>query len=188
MATGPLDGVPILDHPNESATELDQTAATRPGRQSRLDCRILLAEDGLDNQRLISLLLKQAGADVTIAENGRVALEKALSTIRGRAKSDDRPADPFAIILMDMEMPVMDGYEATRRLRQANYQGPIIALTAHTLSQDRQKCRDAGCNDYVSKPIERDTLLATVAKHAPPEALLEHAGTQPPAAAPNPDQ
>jgi CheY-like chemotaxis protein len=62
-------------------------------------------------------------------------------------------------------MPIMDGYEATRRLRAAGYQGPIIALTAHAMMSDRQNCLDAGCNDYASKPINRVEFLACLAKH-----------------------
>jgi CheY-like chemotaxis protein len=98
----------------------------------RLDCRVLLAEDGPDNQRLISFVLKKAGADVTVAENGLIGLDLALKA-RGEG-------NPFEVIPMDMQMPVMDGYTATSKLREADYPGPIIALTAHAMSDDRQKC------------------------------------------------
>jgi CheY-like chemotaxis protein len=117
---------------------------------------LLLAEDGPDNQRLIAFLLRKAGADVSVAENGKTALLLALN-----AANEGRP---FAIVLMDMQMPIMDGYEATRRLRDAGYAGPIIALTAHAMTDDRQKCLDAGCDDYLAKPVDRDRLLQAVAR------------------------
>ncbi len=119
--------------------------------------RILLAEDGLDNQRLIKAVLKKVGADVTVAENGAVAVELAL-----HARRDDRP---FGVILMDMQMPVLDGYGATRELRKYGYSGAIVALTAHAMASDRAKCLDAGCDDYATKPINRHELIEMVARY-----------------------
>jgi CheY-like chemotaxis protein len=124
------------------------------------NCRVLLAEDGPDNQRLISFLLRKAGADVTVVENGRLAAEAAL------AARDS--AQPFDVILMDMQMPVLDGYGAVRWLRQEHYTGPIIALTAHALAQDQERCLNVGCDDYAGKPIERNQLIELVRRHLQP--------------------
>jgi CheY-like chemotaxis protein len=138
---GPSSGT--LDQRSPAANDLDI-----------LNCRILVAEDGPYNRRLIVFLLRNEGAEVIVAENGRVAVDLALAS--------QHAGSPFDAILMDMRMPVMDGYEATRELRIAEYRGPIIALTANAASEDRQKCLDAGCDEYMSKPFNPTKLVEVV--------------------------
>ncbi len=162
VATGPLEGVKMIEDANRlearpTAPEKKKTGASQVLLKG---CRILLAEDGPDNQRLISHILKKAGADVTIKENGKLAYDAAIAARNGVADTQ-----AFDVILMDMQMPIMDGYEATRRLRQEGYSGPIIALTAHAMAGDRQKCIDAGCDDYATKPVDRKHLIETVQKY-----------------------
>jgi PAS domain S-box-containing protein len=154
IATGPPAGAQAPDCPAETP----ETPFPTTSDPKKLDCRILLAEDGPDSQRLIAALLRKAGAAVAVAENGQIAFDLALAA--------QQAGNPFDLIFMDMQMPVVDGYEATRRLRHAGYAKPIIALTAHAMTDDRQKCLDAGCDDYVTKPIDRADLLETVAKYA----------------------
>lgn len=138
-------------------------ASTTPESMRLPPCRLLLVEDGLDNQRLIAHLLRKAGAEVELADNGRIGVEKAR-----RAVSEGHPHD---LILMDMQMPEMDGYEATRVLRSEGYTRPIVAVTAHAMTADREKCLAAGCNDYATKPVERKRLIEMVMRQVAAEAV-----------------
>jgi len=159
VAVEQVESIPeaINDSPVKSSSASPAPRLEAPTLPASLSCRILLAEDGPDNQRLISFMLRRAGADVTVAENGLVAVRCVQA-----AEEDHRPYD---VILMDMQMPVLDGYDATKKLRSAGYGGPIVAITAHAMTKDRDKCLAVGCDDYLTKPIKRDNLLAMVARH-----------------------
>ena len=150
---GCLEGVPFVENPSEILSDADAPDCTE-WESLRLDCRILLAEDGPDNQLLISKFLRSRGAEVVIAENGQLAVEQALQEWQSER--------PFDVILMDIHMPILDGLDATRRLRQAGYDRPIIALTANAMSGDQQKCLTAGCDDYAVKPIQRQKLISQI--------------------------
>jgi PAS domain S-box-containing protein len=164
-----------LPEPVRMLNDLSEAARTShqsqlpPPAAVRLCGRVLLAEDGPDNQVLVSTILRNAGAEVDVAPDGRVAVEKVSSAMAA--------GTPYDAILMDMQMPEMDGYEATRQLRRSGYKSPIVALTAHAMVEDRQKCIDAGCDDYAAKPLDRPALLATLARlmGCPPSAPGEPA-------------
>ena len=165
VETGPLDGVRMLESCDQAPGGPKEQATGSTPAGGGLSGRILLAEDGPDNQRLISLILKKAGAEVIVAENGKDALKKALAASPALGRRQEEPTEPFQVILMDMQMPVLDGYQATRRIREAGCRTPIIALTAHAMHGDRKKCLQAGCDDYVTKPIDRRALVELVARY-----------------------
>jgi two-component system sensor histidine kinase/response regulator len=126
--------------------------------------RVLLAEDMPVNQKLVSTYLEKAGMTVSIAKDGVEARDQALAAVS--------EGSPFDMILMDMQMPILDGYEATRELRKAGYGGPIVALTAHAMAGDKEKCLEAGCDDYTVKPVNRRHLLELCASLIQPRGAL----------------
>ncbi len=149
ISTGSLAGV-ALHAP--SAADAFSRRETRPDKDIEFPAgvKILVAEDGPINRRLIHIVLEQAGAEVGTAENGQVAVELAGS-------------QQYDVILLDMQMPVMDGYTAAQRLRDMGVRAPILALTAHAMKKDEAKCLAAGCSGYLTKPIDPDRLLQGVA-------------------------
>jgi len=118
--------------------------------------RILLAEDGEDNQRLLLAILTKAGAQVTVAANGEIALQE-LTAANARG-------NPFQLLVTDIQMPVMDGHTLVRKLRAGGFTLPVIALTAHAMAEDRSKCLAAGCDEFATKPIDRRQLLSSCAR------------------------
>ena len=168
VSTGSLEKVRLVEYLAEEKSHTKKPAELlAPGAQELLHCRVLLADDIPDNQRLVASVLQEAGAEVTIVSDGQQALEAVLATMpENCGKNQNEPHKPFDVVLMDMQMPILDGYDATRRLRQKGYERPILALTAHTMQGDRQKCLNAGCDDYLSKPINQKTLVVSVATWA----------------------
>ena len=153
-STQALQWIEEIPAPQLMDSELPETdGATLRGR-------ILLAEDNPDNQRLISLLLDNLHCRCDIAHNGQEAVQQAL-------------AQPYELILMDMQMPVMDGLEATQKLRQTGYKGTIIALTANTMMEDRERYLQAGCDDFLPKPVDRRQFYITLRHHLPAEEAQE---------------
>ncbi len=146
--------IPLVTGESETpAQNRSSLTGDKPGEQDKqFDGRILVAEDVYTNQLLIKAILGKMGFEVVIAEDGQEAVEKALS-------------ETFDIILMDMHMPRLNGIDATKQIREAGSATPIMALTASLASSDRQKCIAAGCNEYLSKPIDRAELTETLHRY-----------------------
>jgi len=113
--------------------------------------RMLVVDDAKDNRVLLQHFLKRTGARIDFAYDGQQAIQRVYASIA--------ESDPYEIVLMDMQMPVLDGYNATKQLRESGYNAPIIAITAHALDGDREHCLNAGCNEYLSKPVNRNALI-----------------------------
>lgn len=116
---------------------------------------VLVVDDSLINQMLMRIMLQKLGFEVVLVGNG----QQAVNTLQTRT---------FDLIFMDMQMPIMDGYEATQLLRSQSISTPIIALTADTIPQDRDKCMEAGCNDFLSKPVDSSQLAQFIEKYLKP--------------------
>jgi CheY-like chemotaxis protein/HPt (histidine-containing phosphotransfer) domain-containing protein/anti-sigma regulatory factor (Ser/Thr protein kinase) len=150
FATGPLEGVRLLDGTQLAASGSEE-APQRRIRWRIPSARVLVVDDGPENRELLSLVLTDHGLWVDEAQNGRVALEKLA-------------AGSYDLVLMDMQMPVMDGYAATRELRRRGLQLPVVALTANAMKGYEQEVLQAGCTAYLTKPVDIDVLLQQVAQ------------------------
>ena len=139
--------------------KLEERIVPKPNSEPvlKLEGRILLAEDVIANQKLIAFLLQKWGAKVEVVDNGALAVKAALLA----ASSES----PFDLILMDIQMPEMDGYTATAMLRSSGYAGRIIALTAHASNDDRDRCLQSGFDGFAVKPIQKDQLYAVCREH-----------------------
>ena len=135
-----LEDISGHNHQQQSETEISFSG------------RILVAEDSLTNQTLIRLLLEKLGFVVTIAQNGLEAVEAVKN-------------QQFELIFMDMQMPEMNGYDATKKIRGLGVKTPIIAMTASIGEEDKKECLQAGCDDYISKPIDRARLVKVISNH-----------------------
>jgi signal transduction histidine kinase/CheY-like chemotaxis protein/HPt (histidine-containing phosphotransfer) domain-containing protein len=165
-----IDGLAVAERLSQILVEAAVESEARV-RQISTATRVLVAEDGPDNQVLLRTILARAGAQVTLVGDGKHAVTEALAAASA--------GQPYDVILMDMQMPELDGYGATAKLRQARYEGPIVALTANAMTGDRERCLAAGCTEYLTKPVGRGDLVAMVARLAgdrPAEALVSTLG------------
>jgi len=157
LGLGGLAGIPLAEFPDAEIL-VGSGDRSRPSYDpDGFRGRVLLVEDVKLNQALVSAMLRKAGADVVVAGDGLEGIQA--------VEEADREGRPFDVVLMDMQMPVLDGYEATRRLRSAGCRIPIVALTAHAMSGDREKCLAAGCDEYATKPLDRRSILDLCRRH-----------------------
>jgi PAS domain S-box-containing protein len=153
IATGALTGVPLVD-PQETVT-LDVPEPELPN--TALDCRVLIVDDRQEIRFLAEHFVRDAGGEVVTANNGQEALERVR-----QARTSGEPVD---LVLMDIQMPVMDGYQAATLLRQEGFEGPLIALTANAMQGDRERCLQAGYDDHTSKPLNGPQLISMIARY-----------------------
>ncbi len=141
------------------ANALGAAGAPAQSAAQRLRARVLVVDDGPDNLRLIAHLLGRAGAQVETATNGQDAL--------ARVEAAERSERAFDVVLMDMQMPEMDGYAATTELRRRGFARPILALTANAVPGTRETCLAAGCDDFATKPVDREELIERIRRLCP---------------------
>ncbi len=156
LPIGPIDRLEMIE-PHEIETIRNEKRLLVELADRLHDTKILLVEDNPDNQQILQYFLRESGAQVDIAANGLIGLEKIEA-----AQQSERP---YQLILMDMQMPVMDGFTATKKIRDRGYDLPIIALTAYTMSGDEDRCMESGCNSYLGKPISQNALISTILHH-----------------------
>ena len=173
---GPVDtsGEDLCAIPQFGTRETQTLSKSAPAPLTRLKGRVLLVEDGKDNQRLAMAYLQQTGVEVVTADNGRIAVVFVKQSTSGQM---------FDLILMDIQMPEMDGYTATRLIRNAGFTMPIVALTAHAMPIDRKKALRSGCNEYLTKPIERRASLKCLSVFLPAVMPADATGEEPRSAA-----
>jgi two-component system CheB/CheR fusion protein len=121
---------------------------------------VLVVDDRPEMRSLFRYFIEGAGGRVSTAEDGRTAVE----AVR-RAETEGQPID---VVLMDIQMPGLDGYEATRNLRAGGFANAIVALTASAMKTDRDRCLAAGCNDYLTKPVQPDALIELIGRYCTP--------------------
>ena len=147
--TGDLADAKMLTFEDYKKNTKQERSTQQSGLVKLANANILVVDDGQANRRLIKLILERAGCNVDEAENGQIGFEKATT-------------DKYDIVLMDMQMPVLDGYQATSKLREHGYAKPIIALTANAMTGDQEKCQKAGCDGFLAKPVDIAKLLQTL--------------------------
>ena len=168
LATGNLQDVPFLT-PAEAAQQEKMPVESATSRWQFPESRVLVVDDGAENRELVRLILEDAGLHVVEAENGLAGVEKATS-------------EKFDVILMDVQMPVMDGFTATGKLREIGLQAPIIALTANAMKGFEEECIAAGFSGFFSKPIVIDTFMDKMASLLGGERLPDETAGSPPTA------
>ena len=154
---------PVLPRAGASAAgtprEPEPESSPGGGSTTGLPRRVLLAEDNRDLMQIFARQLNMLGLEVLGVSNGRDAVELTLAALAA--------GNPFDLVLMDLEMPIIDGYEATRRLRGGGFSGPIVALTAHSTDDNRLECLELGCDDCLCKPIDWNRLGGVIRQFIP---------------------